>query len=194
MARTKLDMLHSFRQEIEAAAGPEIGRQVMSELEGLTANSPPVEVARWVKQAVERLDALASEEIRSRIMEACGENCTRINSSVITRAKVRRAKFDDELAFLEAEKRKPQAGTRLEQEGNILIQTYLPQSFTHPMRCFCALLRDLPADEQVSLTYCNCYRAFVQTYWSEVLGRPVKVDILETAVSGSTECKFRITK
>jgi hypothetical protein len=94
---------------------------------------------------------------------------------------------------LEAEIEKPQAGTRLEREGNILYQIYVPASFTRPMRCFCALMRGLPEHERVSSTYCRCAEAFVRTFWSEVLGRPLKVDVMETAITGAKECRFRIT-
>ena len=96
-------------------------------------------------------------------METCGYNCTRHNFSVIARGKARRAKFDSEAAFLALKYINRRLGTRLKQDGNILIQTYTPQSFTHPMRCYCSLLSGLPTGEQVSPTYCNCSKAFVQT-------------------------------
>jgi hypothetical protein len=126
-------------------------------------------------------------------MENCGTNCAHVNRTPIERGKARRAKHATEEDFLAAEIRKPQTGTRLERDGNILYQIYTPTTFSHPMRCYCGLLRGLPEGVQVSPTYCRCSGAFVRTYWSEVLGRPVKVDVLETAITGSTECRFRIT-
>jgi hypothetical protein len=192
MAKSKLGMIEELGHQVERTAGAKIRSQVMAGAEALTPKTSGEDISLWVRDAIARLDAHTSEEMRIKIMETCGYNCTRHNFSIIARAKARRAKFDNEAAFLVAERLKPQAGTRLELEGNILIQTYVPQSFTHPMRCYCGLLRDLPTDEQVSPTYCKCSRAFVQTYWSEILGRSVEVKILETAVTGSKECKFRI--
>lgn len=192
MAKSRFGMIEEFGHQVENAVGAEVCLQVMAGAETLTAKTSGEDVSLWVRDAISRLDELAPEEVRIKIMETCGYNCTRHNFSMIARGKARRAKFEDEATFLAAEIRKPQAGTRLKQEGNILIQTYVPQSFSYPMRCFCGLLRDLPEGKQVSLTYCNCSKAFVRTYWSEVLGRPVDVDVLETAVTGSTECKFRI--
>ncbi len=193
MAKSKLGMIEEFGGQVENAVGPEVRARVMTGAEALTDKTGGKVISLWVRDAIGRLDALAPEATRIQIMETCGRNCVHHNSGVIARGQARRAKFEDEEAFLAAEVRKPQAGTRLERNGNVLIQTYTPQSFSHPMRCYCGLLRDLPAGEQVSPTYCHCSKAFVQTFWSEVLGRPVEVTILETAVTGSTECKFRIT-
>ena len=59
------------------------------------------------------------------------------------------------------------------------------------MRCFCSLLRGLPAEETESATYCQCSKGFVRKMWERVLGRPAKVEVLETAVTGAKECKFK---
>lgn len=32
----------------------------------------------------------------------------------------------------------------------------------------------------------------LQAYWEEALGRPLEVEVLETALTGSTECRFGI--
>ena len=125
-------------------------------------------------------------------MQKCGYNCAKKNSRVIQRAVDRRKKYADIGDFLVAEQKNPPKGTRLVREGNNIFQTYVPQSFTRPMRCYCSLLRQLPADEKVSMTYCNCGRGFVEKYWEAILQKPVKVDLLCSAVSGSNECKFVI--
>ncbi len=44
----------------------------------------------------------------------------------------------------------------------------------------------------VSPTYCQCSKGFAERMWERVLGRPAKVEVLETAVTGAKECKFRI--
>lgn len=193
MAKSTLDMIEQFGHEVEAVAGETVGQQVVAGADRLTAKSKPEAIALWVRDAIERLDILAAEDDRVTIMENCGTNCAHVNGTVIERGKARRAKHATEEAFLAAEIAKPQAGTRLERDGNALYQIYTPADYSHPMRCYCGLLRGLPEDAQVSPIYCRCSGAFVRAFWSEVLGRPVKVDILETAVTGSTECRFKIT-
>lgn len=193
MGKSTLEMIAEFGRQVEDFAGLEVREQVMADSEDLTARTSAEETSLWVRDAINRLDMLVADQTAVKIMETCGANCARVNHGVIERAKKRRSKHASEEAFLEAERRKPQAGTRLEQEGAVLYQTYTPQAFTRPMRCYCALLRALPENETVSQTYCHCSRAFVKTFWEEALGRPVRVEILESAVSGSNVCKFKIT-
>jgi len=83
-------------------------------------------------------------------------------------------------------------GTRLERQGNIVYQFYTPQSYTRPVRCYCGLLRGLPDDETVSLTYCHCSKGFVERVWEAVVGRHVKVELLQSVVHRDKECKFAI--
>lgn len=192
MAKSMLGMIEQLGHEVETVAGEAVQREVMAGTEDLTPKSKPEMIALWVKGAIERLDSLAAEGAPTKIMENCGTNCALVNRTPIERGKARRAKHATEDDFLSAEIRKPQAGTRLERDGNLLFQIYTPTAFTRPMRCYCGLMRGLPDGVQVSPTYCRCSEAFVRTYWSEVLGRPVKVDVLETAITGSMECRFRI--
>ena len=193
MAEPVLGMIEQFGREVEAVTGASVRRQVMAGTESLTPKTKPEEIALWVRDAIDRLDTLTVEDARAKVMENCGVNCAHVNGTVIERGKTRRAKHPTEETFLAAEVRKPQNGTRLERDGDILYQIYAPAAFSRPMRCYCGLLRGLPEVVHVSPTYCQCSRAFVRTYWSEVLGRPVGVDVLETAITGSTECRFKIT-
>ena len=193
MAESVLGMIKQLGREVEAAAGESVRQQVMAGAESLTPKTKPEGIALWVRDAIDRLDTFAAEDARARAMENCGVNCAHVNGAVIQRGKARRAKHATEESFLAAEVRKPSTGTRLERDADILYQIYTPAAFSHPMRCFCGLLRGLPEGAQVSPTYCLCSRAFVRTYWSEVLDRPVQVDVLETAITGSTECRFKIT-
>jgi len=177
---------------VEQLAGKTVAAKVMEGSEQITEKTDKKKTAEWVKNAMEKLDALVDEKNRVQIMQNCGYNCAKKNSKVIERAVARRKKYADIDAFLEVEQQKPAKGTRLAREGNILYQFYTPQAFTRPMRCYCGLLRGLPNEESVSKTYCNCARGFVEKYWEAVLEKPVKVDLLQSVVAGDKECKFAI--
>jgi hypothetical protein len=45
----------------------------------------------------------------------------------------------------------------------------------------------------MSGTHCGRSVGFVRTAWEAVLGLPVDVALLSSAISGSSECRFRIT-
>jgi len=188
----KYGALVAMEKCMEQLAGKTIATKVMAGSEQITEKTDKRKTAEWIKSAMEKLDALVDEKTRVQIMQNCGYNCAKKNSKVIERAVARRKKYVSINEFLEAEQQKPQKGTRLAKEGNILYQFYTPQAFTRPMRCYCGLLRGLPNEQTVSKTYCNCSRGFVEKFWENVLGRPVKVDLLQSVVSGDKECKFAI--
>jgi predicted hydrocarbon binding protein len=192
MGIAKHGMLAAMEGCVENVAGRAVAAKVMEGSEQITEKTDKRKTALWVKGAMERLDKLVDDETKKRIMQNCGYNCAKKNSKVIERAVARRKKFGSTDEFLVAEQQKPMKGTRLSREGNILYQYYIPQAFTRPMRCYCGLLRELPTEETVSITYCNCSRGFVEKYWENILGKPVRVDILQSAVSGAAECKFAI--
>jgi hypothetical protein len=192
MSKAILGMIDQLGHEIEAAAGAETARQVMAGSEKIKANTKSPEIALWAKGAMERFDGLADEVSRLQAMTACGLNCSAKNHTAIDRGLARRAKYKSEDEFLDAEMQKPQTGTRVERDGNFLYQIYTPASFRNGMRCFCGLMFGLPEGTLASRTYCNCSKAFATAYWQGVLGRPVTVDVLETAISGGSECRFRI--
>jgi Family of unknown function (DUF6144) len=193
MSKTVMGMIEQLGGEVGAATDTNVRARVMAGAETITAKSSGIEAALWAKGAMERLGSLLDEETREQIMERCGANCAQKNSGVLDRAVARRRKFADEEAFIAAEIKKPPAGTQLLREGESLVQVYTPQAYRYPMRCYCALVKDLPEGEVMSRTYCNCSKAFVQTVWEAALGRPVRVELIESAVTGSSECRFRIT-
>jgi hypothetical protein len=183
-------MLIPIEKTIEHYAGKEVSRKVMAGNEDITEKTDKKTVALWVKGAMDRLDALADKKTRIQAMNACGANCAEINKQVIQKAVQRRQKFASLEEFLHAEQETPQKGTRIEQEGNHLFNIYIPQAFTHPMRCYCGLLRALPKDATVSQTYCHCAEGFVREYWKSILQKQVNVTLVESAISGASECKF----
>jgi hypothetical protein len=192
MTEADVKMIKELEKTVERIAGKTVSKKVIQESEHVIKSSPKDTIALWMRDVIGRLDSTVDEETRIQIMENCGRNCASINKRIIESAKKRRKKFKDLDKFLEAEQRKPMKGTRLFKEGNILYQYYTPHAFTPPMRCYCSLLRGLPKDATISLTYCHCSKAFVQRLWESVLEQPVKVELLRSVVSGDSECKFAV--
>ncbi|MHB0879095.1 MAG: DUF6144 family protein [Anaerolineae bacterium] len=185
--------IEEFGRRVEEYAGKDVCAEVMAGSERLSRKSSGAEVAHWTKGALERLEAAVAAPIVAQIMEQCGRTCARMHAGSVDEARVRRARYATEEAFLEAEVQQPPTGTRLQREGNVLRQFYTPRSYTHPGRCYCATVRGLPEGETMSVSYCQCSRAFVETVWENALGRPVTVELIESSISGADECEFRIT-
>jgi hypothetical protein len=192
MGAAERGMLRTMENCIETLAGKTVAGSVMEGSDEIARTSDKRGIAEWVEGAMERLDASTDEKTRIQIMVNCGYNCAKVNNAIIKRAKARRTRFKTIDEFLAAEQRKPLKGTRLVREKDVLYQFYTPRAFTKPMRCYCSLLRDLPPEHVVSRTYCHCSKGFVTKYWEALLDRPVKVDIIQSAISGADECKFAI--
>lgn len=192
MGKRDPDMIRGIGENVERFAGKEARDKVMEGSEKISPGTSKEKVAEWVKEAITRLDKLSDKKVSSEIMQNCGYNCSIVNKRVIDRAKVRRNKYENIEKFLEAELSNPMPGTRLERKGNILHQFYTPRSYSTPMRCYCSLLRRLPDDQKVSITYCNCSKGFVKKFWEGVLERTVEVELVKSSVSGAQECEFAI--
>ena len=192
MKQTACRVVTEFGVNVRRYAGNKVEEEVMEGSERLTPSSASEEFAQWAKMAVDRLDDLVDEPTRNRIMQHCGRNCSQEYQEVIQFAKDRFQQSRDLNDFLESESRTEFPGTKLWREGDVIYQVYDPASFVEPTRCYCCLLRSLPSEERISTTYCHCSEGFVKSYWEEVLGRPVKVEVLESVVSGGKECRFAI--
>ena len=179
---------------IEAVAGKTIRDKVMEGSEKAAVSKDREAVALWVKDAIDRLDAAATPDKCQQIMAACGHNCYEHAGSLARGIKNRRQKYPTEEAFLKAEiTKRPVKGIRLELKGKTLIQYYTPQDYSTPRRCFCGLMFALPEGTNISPTYCQCSRGFVEKYWEGALGRPVEVEVVDTPITtGANECKFII--
>jgi hypothetical protein len=192
MTKTDLEMIKALGKTIESIAGSAASKEIMDGSDQLTASSSKEAIATWVQHAVTRINTTLNKSARTKVMEACGRNCAARNARVIKAALNRRKKAKTLDAFLAAEQQRPMKGTRLVSDGETLYQIYTPQTYTPPMRCYCSLLRGLPNDQNVSRTYCQCSKAFVQALWEAVLQRPVNVELIHTVIAGDPECKFAI--
>jgi hypothetical protein len=188
----RLGVLLAMENCIKNVAGKSVAEKVMEGNEQISDKTDKQKIAQWVRGAIECLDASVDEKTRVQVMQNCGYNCAKKNHRVIERAVARRKKYSTTHDFLEAEQQNPMKGTKLTRKGNTIYQFYTPQAFTRPMRCYCSLFRGLPIEDTVSLTYCNCSKGFVEKYWEAILQKPVKVDLLQSAISGAKECKFAI--
>jgi hypothetical protein len=192
LTQKQIAMIREFEANVRAVAGTGPSETVLYGATSLDAKTDGVGLAEWVRGAIGRLDATVPLDRREKIMAACGRTCAKTNHRAIEKFKKRRAKHGSLDDFLDAEARIPMKGTKLWREGDAVVQAYCPSEYAPPMRCYCALVRGLPMDETTSPTYCLCSRAFVQQMWEETLGRPVSITLLRSALSGATECQFRI--
>lgn len=191
MAENDLGMYRVIGDFVEQYAGRETRENVMEGVEELTRVSDEAK-SLWVKGALERLDELLDEEIAAKVMVGCGHACARINGVAVKMGVEKRMRYGSVEDYLEAEQRDPIPGTRLEREGDVLHQYYIPHTLREGLRCVCSRISSLPADQMISPTYCNCSKGYAEKFWEAVLGRPVEVELVQSTMTGANECKFTI--
>ena len=194
MGKIIAEQTEELAKQIEKFAGAEVRAKVMTGSDAAAATFDPVKRAPWYKEVIDRLDAINDDEIRRQILTACGQHCQSVFSKEMEDARDRRRFFITEEEFLAYELQPPPGtGVRFEREGNIIYNYYTPRQYGEGMRCYCYLIGGLPGDVTASPTYCQCSRAWIQKYWEGALGRPVRVELGETAISSRVdECKFII--
>ena len=191
MTEEDLGMYKIIGEFIEKYAGRETWEKVMEGVEDLSGASDEAK-SLWVKGAMERLDGLLDKETAAKVMVGCGHACARINGVAVRMGVEKRMKYATVEEYLEAEQRDPIPGTRLEREGDVLHQYYMPHTIKEGLRCVCSRISSLPPDQTISPTYCNCSKGYAEKFWEAVLGRPVEVELIQSTMTGADECQFTI--
>jgi len=184
--------LTELDRRIRETVGDEAADTIMMGLGDVKNSWKKDRVAHWVKAAMARMDETLDDEVKEEIMVACGHNCAARHGAPIRQAVKRREKHEGFYDFLDAMAAEPPRGMQVERDGDAVVFGYTPQTFGRGMRCYCSLVNGLPMDETMSETYCLCSRGFVEAYWEAVSGGRVDVELLESAVSGSDVCRFRV--
>ncbi len=179
---------------IEELAGAEAREKAMAGRDEILAEFNPAKTAVWMRGVMNRLEGLAGKKTCEKMMTACGKSCNKVNHKDTEECRQMRSMCATEEDYIEKFVMSPGPGNgvRYEREGKTLIQYYTPGKYKPGLRCYCSLVNALPANMNISTTYCQCARSFTQSHWEAALGRPVKVELGPTALTGADECKFTI--
>jgi hypothetical protein len=141
----------------------------------------------WVKRFMDLLDANLDEATRNRLMEANGKMC---HQGSLHGKKVTPIPVD---TFVEG-LRKYVGSENARREGDAIYFNYVKNPaglLVADGYCLCPLVEKGPAG--LSGTYCQCSVGYVNDMFETQLGRPVKVELLESLKRGGKGCKFKIT-
>jgi predicted hydrocarbon binding protein len=172
--------------------GMTIGKYAGLEIQNEVMKGEENEDLEWFICSMEKLDQLVDKKRRIDIMHDCGHNCAEVNKIQLQKLVGKRNKYDSLDNFLKAQMDKPSNIMRIEQEGERIFQYYSPRKYRSGVRCFCAPWRNLPDGKTISDTWCYCSEGFVERLWEGYVGKPVKVELLESTLKGAKECKFEI--
>ncbi|HXZ23746.1 MAG TPA: DUF6144 family protein [Methanomassiliicoccales archaeon] len=192
MPETNRRIIAELGSSVEHFAGDVVKDEVMEGVGNLGPRTAKCHYADWAKRAIDRLDDLVDERTRTAIMRECGKNCYGEYREVIVQAKERLGRSKSLDSFLVREQKRSKGGMRIRRKGSTIFVTYQPGKLAEGTKCYCHLMTSLPAEEQVSITYCRCAEGFLKNYWEELLEVPVSVRTLESVISGGKSCRFAI--
>jgi hypothetical protein len=192
MSKTDIMAIGNIGRFVEQAAGRAAAAAVMEGSASLAPSSGKAAVSGWVRCAMDRLDASTDVRTRTAAMRACGQACAERHAQGAEGMRKRYAASADLDAFLAEETRRFGGGVRYERRGSAIIHVYEPLSYKHPTRCYCGLAKGLKPGEMLSATFCECSAGYVEYTWERILGKPVTVKLIESAVSGGSVCRFEV--
>ena len=91
-------------------------------------------------------------------------------------------------------------------EGNKIITTKIPYQVKRHLAtddekmkryysCYCSWVRGAMKkgeEKEISSNFCHCSAGFIMQYWEIIFDQPVKVEPVETALTGALMCKFAV--
>jgi hypothetical protein len=134
-------------------------------------------VQNWLSDLLETMDAELDEKTRVKLMEGCGRGC--FHRFQFKQDIAQQGKGD--LQKLAAAYKK---NFEIWQEGDLVHIRYGEVS----SHCYCPAAYYRPAKPHD--LHCECTRTTHQTIFETALGRPLKVDILESLRRGGKTCHF----
>lgn len=158
----------------------------------------PKEKAAWVKTVMEKFDRLIPDEKdRWKIMKECSCSCQDTSMADYKAEYEKHRDIDKLIDYLHGKA----FSIKPVREGNIIYITKAPafpeeykkaktQEEKRYYFCHCEYAR--AADSDLSPTYCYCGAGWCQRIWEEILGRPVKIEIVESVLQGGKVCKFAV--
>lgn len=151
---------------------------ICSQIGTISENATPLKQARYINDilnAAEKKDICMTDTMRK-----CGGSCLSANAVKI--AKRLYAKSNNIEEFLNRLNEADIGGKNLHISGDKIIAVY--------KKCYCNIPKKV---ENLNNHYCECSAGWYMRLFSEVFGKNVHVEIIDTIVNGASECTFEIS-
>jgi hypothetical protein len=199
--------LESLALGCEQLGGAVLRQQVMAGSESLSADTTIQERIAWVQGAMQKLDAAVSDPwARCRVLNGCAHRFPPVR---IQKMRAEYERLQDIDALLDVMRADASVGGLSWygdplREGNIIYETKAPPSpeqyeqagsdvEKRSLRCYCPIGRvAILEDKTVPETFCNCGAGWYVQLWEGILGKPVRVELLESVLQGGEKCRFAI--
>lgn len=187
-----------FKARLREVLGEEKGSMVLQGSENISPLSSAEERSDWVVSAIQRLDGIADEGQKCQVIAKCAHDRP---VEDVQRFKDIFEKTQDIDEVLRAYGEDQPWIEEPYREGQILYTSKPPcdpeayvkaktQDEIIKAYCFCPIVK--AALEKMPKTFCYCGAGWAGQLWNEVVGEPLKIDIVSTVVDGDKLCKFAV--
>ena len=179
----KTGRIGRFAKIIKKDLGEDVLMEVMQDSNKYSSFKAP-EKAAWWKSAVERLEKEVGNEKAIDVMRSCGQKCCGQGIRKTAKRLMDESKSMEE--FLE------KASNYEVKEGEIEYKLKDNNTIVGIFnRCFCGQVKQTKTPFK-NKTYCQCSAEFHKQFFEAALGKPIKVELTQSIISGEKTCKFVI--
>jgi effector-binding domain-containing protein len=196
-----------FFRNLHRVLGEEAALEVMKDGEKLTPDSTVNDRFHWTREAMEILDDMADEDQKYDILSSCAhifpkEQIGKLRSVYEEEKKRTGQPLKGVDAVIEFMGKDPGWGEQPIREGNIIYSSKNPrnpggydEAETADERkrayCFCPLVRN-NLDAGMPDIFCYCGSGWYRQQWEGAIGKPVRIEIVESILRGNDVCRFAI--
>lgn len=185
-------------KQLERVLGSKKRDYVLSGFDGLTPETEQPERARIIKQALHKLDEVATEEQKYEALSVCGH---KFPVELIEEMRTLYRETNSIDTVIQAMKDGHSFYPQLRREGNIIYNKKSParkEAFENAKTreermaaiCFCPLLKDVW--DEMPDTFCYCSAGWPRRLFEGILETQVKVDVTKSLLKGDDYCEFAI--
>jgi effector-binding domain-containing protein len=194
-------------RNLERVLGETVRQAVMQGGDALTMESTVGERFQWVKGVMEKLDRLANEDQKYDVVSSCAhifpqgqiDKLKTVYEDVKAETGEPLKAVDAVIEFMAED---PGWGRRPVREGSVIYSSKAPrdpQGYANAKDeierrqayCFCPLVR-ANLDRGMSITFCYCGAGWYRLQWEGAIGRPVRIEVVQSILKGDDVCKFAI--
>ncbi len=187
-----------FAENVEKVLGEDVLLEIMSGYEAVNWKTPKDIRFDWLKGAMEKLKAIASEEQCFDIVSKCAHI---FPDPTIEKFRIVFRKEGTVEAVLKAMKDDPFFPPKPEREGNVLYFEKVPanrkawEEASNPEEkrrayCHCPAVRDRLED--IDAVFCYCGSGWFRRLWEGILEQPVRVSVVKCLPAGDEVCRFAV--
>lgn len=189
-----------LEKSLDRVLSEDVRTEIMKNREQLfTLESSYEDRIQWLKEMLDRLDKVVSEDQKFDILSCCAHDFSKKRVDYMKSIYERTEDIDQVIKEMQKDYAWYEHPVR---KGNIIYVTKVPvnpeeyekaQTLEEKKRnyCHCRFINE-NLDKGISPTFCYCGTGWYRQLWEGILGKPIKVSILKSLLKGDDKCEVAI--